>query len=80
MLTAREDSNATELDETRLGPEMTATDSLSLETTHGDLHGEELRSLAKDLKLRTDSLHDALAQVENLKSKAALAVREKEVP
>ena len=56
MLTAREDSNTTELDET----------------------GEELRSLAKDLKLRTDSLHDALAQVENLKSKAAHAIREKE--
>ena len=78
MLTGREDNNATELDETRLGPEKTAIDSLSLETTHGDLQGEELRSLAKDLKLRTDSLQDALAKVENLKSKAALAIREKE--
>ena len=78
MLTARDDSNATELDNTRLGPEMTAIDSLSLETTHGDLQGEELRSLAKDLKLRTDSLQDALAMVENLRSKAAHALREKE--
>ena len=39
MMTAREDSHATELDETRLGPEMTAIDNLSLETTHGDLQG-----------------------------------------
>ena len=79
MLTAREDhyTNNEELEETRI--ETDAADSnFSLDQTNGNIKEEELRDMAKELKLRTESLKDALAQVANLESKVSMSGKEKE--
>ena len=77
MLTAREGSSYTELEETKVD-QVTDKESLGLDDTHGDVLQEEMKSLANDLKLRTESLQDALAEVEHYKSKVAASTREKE--
>ena len=78
MLTAREGSSYTELEETKVDQVTDPKESLGLDDTHGDVLQEEMKSLANDLKLRTESLQDALAEVEHYKSKVAASTREKE--
>ena len=78
MMTAREGSSYTKLEETKVDQVTDQKESLGLDDTHGDVLQEEMKSLANDLKLRTESLQDALAEVEHYKSKAAASTREKE--
>ena len=78
MVTASEVLQSTEeLDETRVESRDQAP-GLTLNTTDGNVEEEEFRDMAKDLKLRTESLQDALAQVAQLESRCANFVKEKE--
>ena len=80
MLTAREEqySNNEELEETRVETNDAALSNFSLDKTNGNIQEEELRDMAKELKLRTESLKDALAQVANLESRVTMLGKEKE--